>query len=173
MFPMAVSAAPQQQALQQLYLDHHGWLHGWLRQRMGCSHNAADLAQDTFLRLLSKERDLSPLRDPRAYLSTIAHSLLVNHWRRQAIERAYLEALALQPEQYAPSPEARELIMATLLQIDTMLRSLPSKVRSAFLMAQLDGLTYAQIAISLGVSERMVKKYMAQAMLHCLTLAQH
>ena len=170
---MAVSAAPQQQALQQLYQDHHGWLHGWLRQRMGCSHNAADLAQDTFLRLLSKERDLSPLRDPRAYLSTIAHSLLVNHWRRQAIERAYLEALALQPEQYAPSPEARELIMATLLQIDTMLRSLPSKVRSAFLMAQLDGLTYAQIAISLGVSERMVKKYMAQAMLHCLTLAQH
>lgn len=159
--------------LQQLYLDHHGWLHGWLRQRMGCSHNAADLAQDTFLRLLSKERDLSPLRDPRAYLSTIAHSLLVNHWRRQAIERAYLEALALQPEQYAPSPEARELIMATLLQIDTMLRSLPSNVRSAFLMAQLDGLTYAQIAISLGVSERMVKKYMAQAMLHCLTLAQH
>ncbi|WJN57561.1 hypothetical protein OH686_02360 [Pseudomonas sp. SO81] len=62
--------------------------------------------------------------------------------------------------------------MATLLQIDAMLRRLPGKVRDAFLMAQLDGLTYAQIAVKLGVSERMVKKYMAQAMLHCLTLAQ-
>ncbi|WP_237045037.1 sigma-70 family RNA polymerase sigma factor [Aquipseudomonas alcaligenes] len=169
---MALSAASQQQTLQQLYVDHHGWLHGWLRQRMGCAQNAADLAQDTFLRLLSKERDLTPLRDPRAYLSTIAHSLLVNHWRRLTIERAYLESLALQPEQYAPSPEQRELIMATLLQIDAMLRRLPGKVRDAFLMAQLDGLTYAQIAVKLGVSERMVKKYMAQAMLHCLTLAQ-
>ncbi len=168
---MAASALSRQQALQQLYLSHHGWLHGWLRQRTGCSQNAADLMQDTFLRLLSKERDLSPLRNPRAYLSPIAHSLLVNHWRRQAIERAYLESLALQPEQYAPSPEERELIMATLVQIDAMLRSLPGKVRAAFLMAQLDGLTYGQIAAKLGVSERMVKKYMAQAMLHCLLLA--
>ena len=95
-----------------------------------------------------------------------------NFFHRLAIERAYLESLALQPEQYAPSPEQRELIMATLLQIDAMLRRLPGKVRDAFLMAQLDGLTYAQIAVKLGVSERMVKKYMAQAMLHCLTLAQ-
>ncbi|MBM7059461.1 sigma-70 family RNA polymerase sigma factor [Pseudomonas sp. UL073] len=167
---MAVTAAPQQHALQQLYLDHHGWLHGWLWRRMGCTQSAADLAQDTFLRVLSKERDLSPVRDPRAYLSTIAHSLLVNHWRRLAIERAYLESLAQQATHYAPSPEERELIMATLLEIDAMLRRLPSKVRDAFLMAQLDGLTYAVIADKLGVSERMVKKYMAQAMLHCLTL---
>lgn len=171
-FSMVVSAA-QQQALQQLYREHHGWLHGWLRSRLGCAHNAADLAQDTFLRLLSKERELSPLREPRAYLSTIAHSLLVNHWRRLAIERAYLDSLAEQGERFAPSPEERELIMATLLEIDAMLRRLPSKVRDAFLMAQLDGLTYAAIALKLGVSERMVKKYMAQAMLHCLTLAEN
>ncbi|HAW37974.1 MAG TPA: RNA polymerase subunit sigma, partial [Pseudomonas sp.] len=32
------------------------------------------------------------------------------------------------------------------------------------------GMTYAAIATELGVSERMVKKYMAQAMLHCLML---
>jgi RNA polymerase sigma-70 factor (ECF subfamily) len=169
---MAVSAVSQQQTFQQLYRDHHGWLISWLRRRMDCSQGAADLAQDTFLRLLSKERDLAPLREPRAYLSTIAHGLLVNHWRRLAIERAYLESLAQQPEEYAPSPEQRELIMASLLQIDALLRRLPGKVRDAFLLAQLDGLTYAQIAVKLGVSERMVKKYMAQAMLHCLTLAQ-
>ena len=52
------------------------------------------------------------------------------------------------------------------------LASLPAKVREALLLNRLDGLTYAQIAVKLGVSERMVKKYMAQAMLHCLTLAQ-
>ncbi|MDH0892935.1 MULTISPECIES: sigma-70 family RNA polymerase sigma factor [unclassified Pseudomonas] len=169
---MTGSATSRQQDLQRLYHDHHGWLQGWLRKRMDCSQGAADLAQDTFLRLLGKERDPAPLRDPRAYLSTIAHSLLVNHWRRLAVERAYLESLALQPERYAPSPEERELIMATLLQIDAMLRRLPGKVRDTFLMAQLDGLIYATIAGRLGVSERMVKKYMAQAMLHCLTLAE-
>ena len=81
-------ATDGQQQLHILYRDHHGWLQGWLRKRLGDREQAADVAQDTFLRLLSKERDLTPLRDPRAYLSTIAHSLLVNHWRRLAIERA-------------------------------------------------------------------------------------
>lgn len=169
-FPVHSPSA--EQSLQQLYSEHHGWLNAWLRKRIGCAHNAADLAQDTFLRLLAKDADLPSLREPRAYLSTVAHSLLVNFWRRQAIERAYLDALALQPEQFAPSPEERELIMETLLAIDAMLQRLPSKVRQAFLWSQLDGLTYTVIAERLQVSERMVKKYMAQAMLHCLLLEQ-
>lgn len=45
---------------------------------------------------------------------------------------------------------------------------LKPKVREAFLLSQLDGLTYKQIGERLGVGERMVKKYMAQAMLCCL-----
>ena len=53
-----------------------------------------------------------------------------------------------------------------------MLDRLNPKARAAFLLSQLDGLTYAEIAAQLAVSERMVKKYMAQAMLQCLLLAQ-
>ena len=51
-----------------------------------------------------------------------------------------------------------------------MLMRLPAKVREAFLMAQVEGVTYATIAERLEVSERMVKKYMAQAFLHCAVL---
>ena len=36
-----------------LYNDHHHWLTGWLRRKLGCPDNAADLAQDTFIRVLS------------------------------------------------------------------------------------------------------------------------
>lgn len=169
---MSVGQLSPQQSLQRLYADHHGWLSGWLRKRLGCAENAADLAQDTFVRLLAKSHEIVAIREPRAYLSTIAHGLLVNFWRRQDIERAYLEALTLQPEAVAPSPEVRELILETLLAIDAMLQRLPAKVREAFLLAQLEGLTYAAIGERLGVSERMVKKYMAQAMLHCLTLVE-
>ncbi|WP_426198614.1 sigma-70 family RNA polymerase sigma factor [Pseudomonas sp. DC3200b2] len=165
-------ALPDRAPFEALYQAHLGWLQGWLRQRTGCRQDAADLAQDTFLRLLSKERDLAPVREPRAYLTKVAHGLLVNQWRRRAIERAYLEALAALPPAATPSPEARELVIATLQEIDTLLRALPYRVRTAFLLAQLDGLGYREIAERLQVSERMVKKYMAQAMLHCLSLAQ-
>lgn len=167
---MATEGLLRQQLLHRLYVDHQGWLNGWLRRQLGCSQNAADLVQDTFVRLLGKDQDMAAIREPRAYLHTIAKGLLINHWRRRQVEQAYLDALALQPEALAPSPESQALIVETLLQIDAMLARLPSKARAAFLMSQLHGMTYAAIAAELGVSERMVKKYMAQAMLHCLML---
>lgn len=167
---MATEGMLRQRMLHRFYADHHGWLNGWLRRQLGCSQRAADLAQDTFVRVLSKDDDMAAIREPRAYLHTIAKGLLINHWRRRQIEQAYLDALALQPEPVVPSPESQALIVETLLRIDAMLAQLPTRVRSAFLMSQLHGMTYAAIATELGVSERMVKKYMAQAMLHCLML---
>lgn len=62
------------------------------------------------------------------------------------------------------------MIVETLLEIDAMLNRLNPKARQAFLLAQIDGLTYREIATQLDVSERMVKKYMAAAMIHCLLL---
>ncbi len=163
---MSTADSPQQ-AIHTLYSDHHGWLHDWLRRRLGCHADAADLAHDTFVRILLKPERVV-LRQPRAYLTTIAHGLVVNLWRRREIERAWRESLALQPPALAPSPEQREILLEALLGIDAMLRCLPAKVRTAFLMSQLEGRTYGDIAAHLGVSERMVKKYMAQAMLQCL-----
>jgi RNA polymerase sigma-70 factor (ECF subfamily) len=157
-------------AIETLYTSHHGWLHQWLWRELGCSDGAADLAQDTFLRLLSA-RPPEALREPRAYLSTIASGLLVNHWRRLALERAYTEALAVHGEAFVPSPEERAMAIEALMQVDAMLNSLSAKAREAFLLSQLDGWTYAAIAEHLQVSERMVKKYMAQAMLQCLMIA--
>jgi RNA polymerase sigma-70 factor (ECF subfamily) len=152
-----------------LYHAHYGWLAGWLRKKLGCTSQAADLAQDTFVRVLAA-RDATEVREPRAYLGTIAHGLMVNHLRRRDLERSYLEALAAVPESLAASPEAHALALEALFQVDAMLHSLPAKVRRAFLMAQFDDMSYADIATELGVSDRMVRKYMAQAMLACLML---
>ncbi|MES2821106.1 MAG: sigma-70 family RNA polymerase sigma factor [Pseudomonadota bacterium] len=159
-------------SLDTLYSDHHGWLQRLLQRHAGCGETAADLAQDTFVRLLGRRQDLGQIDEPRAYLSRIAQGLLANHWRRRDIERAYLETLSQQPEALAPSPEERYLVVETLCRVDAWLQGLPDKVRRAFLLSRLDDLRYAEIAQILGVSERMVKKYMAQAMLHCLLLAQ-
>lgn len=152
-----------------LYSSHHGWLHNWLWRKVGCREGAADIAHDTFVRLLSADT-LETLREPRAYLSTIANGLLVNHWRRLTLERAYLDALTVQDGALEPSPEERALTIEALMQVDAMLAKLAPKAREAFLLSQIDGLTYAAIAGQLRVSERMVKKYMAQAMLQCLLI---
>lgn len=106
----------------------------------------------------------------RSYLATIAKGLCIDHWRHAQIERAWRESLATQPEASQPSAEHTALIIETLLEVDAMLLRLPGNVREAFLMAQVEGVTYAVIAERLEVSERMVKKYMAQAFLHCAVL---
>lgn len=149
-----------------LYLEHHAWLTRWLRYRTSDKDGAADLAQDTFLRVLAA-KELPPLAEPRAFLATIARRLLVNQHRRERIEQAYLEALALQPEGHAASPETRHLLIETLCAIDKALDTLPAKVRAAFLMSQLEGLKHEEIAARLGVTTRSVSNYMVKAVQAC------
>ena len=94
---------------------------------------------------------------------------MINHWRRSAIEKAYLERLSAYPEEVTISVEDSAIILEVLREIDELLNQLPEKVRTAFLLAQLDDLTYVEIGQRLGVSDRMVRKYMAQAMFQCLS----
>lgn len=150
-----------------LYGAHHGWLKSWLTYKLQSAFDADDIAQDTFLRVMGSDT-LPTIRDPRAFLCTIAKRVMVDLFRRKALEKAYLEMLALMPEALAPSPEERESQLETLQLIDSMLDGLSGKTREAFLLSQLDGLTYGEIALKLGISVSSVKKYMAKAIEHCL-----
>ncbi|MGY2258089.1 sigma-70 family RNA polymerase sigma factor [Pseudomonas sp. SDO55104_S430] len=165
---MSDAAMPKEQTLHDLYRDHRGWLENWLRRRMGNACDAADLSQDTFLRLLASSQRIADLHEPRAYLLTVGKRLLSNFYKRRSLEQAYLEALASLPEDCVPSPEQRWILLETLQALDELLDGLPRAVRRAFLWSQLEGLSYQQIAERLQVSERTIKRYMAQAYEHCL-----
>jgi len=160
----AETALPQE--IQALYSEHHQWLSGWLKRRLGSSFDAADLAQDVFIRLLTRRRPVQA-REPRAFLATIAHGLVVEHWRRRELEQAWLETLAAMPENLSPSPETRQIIFETLTQIDRMLDTMKPAVREAFLLAQLDGLTCPQIAARLGISLATAERHIAKALRAC------
>ncbi|WP_419709498.1 sigma-70 family RNA polymerase sigma factor [Pseudomonas sp. NFX224] len=168
---MSDAAMPKEQTLHDLYRDHRGWLESWLRRRMGNACDAADLSQDTFLRLLASSQRIADLQEPRAYLMTVGKRLLSNFYKRRSLEQAYLNALASLPEDCVPSPEQRWLLLETLQALDELLDGLPRAVRRAFLWSQLEGLSYQQIAERLSVSERTIKRYMAQAYEHCLLVA--
>ncbi len=166
---MASAEPAARQQFHLFYNDHHRWLQGWLRARLGNAADAFDLTQDTFVRVLTVQAQVPlDLREPRAYLTTVARRLLLNHFRRRSLERAYLDALALLPEPQVPSAEHQLQILQTLQQVDAALDGLPARVRRAFLLAQLDGLAYAEIGRLLGISERTVKRHVAQGLAQCL-----
>lgn len=153
-------------AVNDLYCEHHGWLNGWLRKRLGNALDAADLAQDTFVRVI-KARSALDIREPRPYLSRIAKGLLIDLIRRRSLEQAYLEALATLPEALQPSLEEQAILLQALVEIDRLLEGLGTKVKQVFMLSQFDGLTYPQIAEQLNISVRSVNNYMAKAMEHC------
>ena len=71
---------PLREQVHILYSDHHRWLLGWLRSRLGCSQQAADFAQDTFVRILGRsdaELQIEAIREPRSFLTTIANRVLI------------------------------------------------------------------------------------------------
>lgn len=162
---------PSPSIVETLYLDHHTWLRGWLQRRLDNSSEAADLAQDTFVNVITTGY-ADDIREPRPFLATIARRLLAHRHRRHVLEAAYLEALAALPEEAMPSPETRLIVIEALQEIDRALDGLPPLVRQAFLLAQLEGLTYEQIAGQLKVSTSSVKQYLTRANRQCLfTLA--
>ncbi|WP_252272277.1 sigma-70 family RNA polymerase sigma factor [Pseudomonas subflava] len=155
------------------FSEHRRWLLQYLQRQVRHRADAKDTAAETFCQLLAAKVDPETIEQPRAYLSTIARRLVFDRHRRRRLEQAYLERLALLPEELAPSPEDRFLLLEALSAIDRVLTDLPLVVKKAFLLSQLDGLGYAEIGRRLEVSERTVGRYMTQALRQCyLTGAQ-
>lgn len=147
------------------------WLNARLRRKLGCPWKAEDIAAEAFAQIVAMPA-LDLVREPRALLTTIAQRLIYDMWRRRDLERAYLDALANQPEESHPSPEEHSVMLESLLAIDKALSGLSSKARSAFIYSQFDGLTYAEIALRLNVSASMVRQYVSKALRLCYEVTE-
>lgn len=164
----AIASNNRVTGIDSLYRDHHNWLFTWLRRKIVCQHQAADLTHDTFARLLALSH-LPQMHEPRAYLVTVAKRLLSNQFKRHQIEQAYLAELIQDSKtsEGSPSPEHLLSIIQILEKISLALEGLAEKPRRAFLLHYLEGQTQAAIADQLGVSDRMVRRYLVQAFAHC------
>lgn len=157
-------------SIEALYADHHGWLQGWLRRRLGNTWDAADVAHDAFLRLMAAPRSFAGPPQARLYLRTMANGICVDLWRRRQIEEAWLDTLKAQPEPFSPSAEQQASVLQALQEIDAMLRTMSTRAAHAFVLAMGCNMSDKEVAAELGVSDRMVRKYVAQAMLLCMQM---
>lgn len=156
--------------LSHVYQTHQTTLLSWFKHKLQHHHQSEDLSQEVFYRALKSNYCFTSIKEPQAWLMGIAKHVIIDHWRRQHIERLYLEALAYLPEEFYPSAEHEVCIRETLYQVHLMLEKLPQRTAQVFLLSQLDGLTYYKIAEKLGISEATVKRDMKQAFLACINL---
>lgn len=163
----SASAGTRAADVERLFRDHNESLVRFLALRLRSRHEAREVAQEAYVRLLQLERtDVTGFL--RAYLFRIASNLAIDRLRRRATEHRYQEAdlmpgLALRP----PEPERVTLERERLDLVRAYLAELPAPVRDAFLLFRIEDMDQQSIARRLGISDRMVRNHITRALLYC------
>jgi RNA polymerase sigma factor (sigma-70 family) len=165
--PSIARAMPDAVSHDRLFLEFRQELGIFLRRRLD-HHLAQDIAHDTFLRW--RQEAGKAIRDPRAYVFTVALNLVRDAERSEAWlcgRRVAIDDIAEIPAEQATPDE----ICATSQRLDHLCRALEQlerPVRDAFLLHRYDGLTQMEIARRLGVSKRTVERHLQRAIERCL-----
>ena len=141
--------------LHRLFVRHARDITAALRRRGLSEETAADITQDTFVKVLvSPPGNSVTVHSPAAYLFRVARSLGIDHQRRGRV----LRRVDLSAEDFAaivdpaPSPEAAVYDRQKLALTRAALSELPERTRIAFEMHRLDDMTIAEVAAELNLS---------------------
>ncbi|WP_020678387.1 RNA polymerase sigma factor [Methylopila sp. 73B] len=167
---MTFAASDANDELLGLYLRQWRTLRLRLTRRTGSRELAEDALQETWLRLAGLKQSAPAVRDGQAFILHVASNIAIDLSRqdlRHSARRVHDEDALLSAVDPAPSPETVTIDRDRLRALVRALGELPPKPRAALLMCRYDGLSHAEIAAALAVSESMVAKYLAQALRHC------
>ena len=148
-----------------LFREHNEALVRFLRARLNSDADAREAAQEAYVRLLKLDQTNQP-SFLRAYLFRIAANVATDMLRQRRSRGTVIiaDTAADQPE---PASQEQGLAARQELEIiDQALQALPARCREAFLLSRREGLSTAQIAADLNVSDRMVRLYLVRAIEH-------
>jgi RNA polymerase sigma factor (sigma-70 family) len=167
--PKLLMPEPKKTFVERLFAEHRNALQAFFYRRIKTKHDAADLVQEVYLRIL-RVKDADAIRNPEGYLYAVATNLVYEHsvlTRRSAIptdpDQVFVEG------DPARSPGFEELFdtEARIVRLREVLAQLPPKCRATVNLKYQHGLSYQEIAERLGVSPHMVQKYLGSALAHC------
>jgi RNA polymerase sigma-70 factor (ECF subfamily) len=151
--------------LKALYLAHRGEIQDYLNRRLRCKETAADLTQDTFIRL-SEQMSRTRIENFRAYLFSSARNLFIDHTRRQEHRKGepLEQEEANKIEHSTPTLEQTAIANQQLATLNEVIQSMPEACREVFLMVRMEGLTYVEIGERLGISSKTAYSRMVRAL---------
>jgi RNA polymerase sigma factor (sigma-70 family) len=128
-----------------------------------------DLVQEIYLRIL-RLKDHEAIRNPQAYLYTIASHVLHQYALRRAVEPAAMDPLNVADSletSLAPDPAEEADVEQRLEAMECALEAHSPRAYAVLVMYRCEGLTLKQIGERLGVSNVMARKYLERAIRYC------
>jgi RNA polymerase sigma factor (sigma-70 family) len=145
-------------------------LFAYSRQMLGGSRSdAEDALQDVFLRAYSALRvDERPVV-LKAWLYRVAHNRCMDHLRRPVPPAADVFEVSRSP---LPDPLAEAERRDDLRRLVSDMQGLPEQQRSALLMREMEGLSYAELATALDTTVPAVKSLLVRARIGLVEAAE-
>jgi RNA polymerase sigma-70 factor (ECF subfamily) len=131
-----------------LFERHHLTTLMYFKRATGRSDTAEDLAQELFLTIVRALPGYKPMGREKGWVFRIAQTVLAKHFRPNRPEEVGIEAA--EDVAYA-SLQVLGIGLAEALQL------LPAASRVVFLLREVSGLTYAEIADATGATEDAVR----------------
>ena len=133
--------------------------------KVGSQDTAEDLVQETFVRVWEKREQLRPYTSPRAYLYRVLRNLITDDYRRRRLRDRWLMARRVE-ESEAPVSSAPLLLEADQLAVaaNEAIAALPERRREVLILAHFHGLSYQEVAETLGITRRTVANHMSLAL---------
>lgn len=154
--------------IEAIYLNHQSELQFHLTRIVNCPDIAADIAQESFIIFL-REAQKQTIDHPRGFLFRVAKNLAYDHIKHRKVTENYQQTkdqTQLSPSEF-PSAEKLVSIDERLASIKQILDELPLRTQEIFILNRVYGMTYAETAEKLGISDSAIEKHMAKALLHC------
>jgi RNA polymerase sigma-70 factor (ECF subfamily) len=145
--------------LNALFDAHHQRLYRLARRLSGCSEDARDLVQETFLRAARSPHSVpAGATSEEAWLVRVLINICRDRWRRKAVQRRSLSVHEVERSVHAADPEPAMLAQSMVRQA---LESLPPRRRAIIVMYELEGCAIPAIAKLLGVAAVTVRWHLS------------
>lgn len=158
-------------AVAELFREHNRVLVGYLRSRLGSLQEAKEIAQEAYVRLLQLHEPGAPGL-LRAYLFKTASNLAIDRLRHRRVRQRSEEQPQLFEELNTTRRESDDPAEQLLAreQADRLLgylQELPIKCQQVINLHRVEGISQLDVSARLGISERMVRRYVTYAMVYC------
>jgi RNA polymerase sigma-70 factor (ECF subfamily) len=136
----------------------------------GSISDAEDIVQEAYLRLTQALRDGTSIDSPKAFLATVTTRLAISHLRSARVRReSYVGAWLPEPLVTSTEPdpaEAAEMSDSLSMAFLVLLESLSPTERAVFLLHEVFGYDYREIADIVGKSEPNCRQILTRARQH-------
>lgn len=149
------------------FQQHHEALVRFLAARLGSSEEAADVAQETYVRILDLQRPgLMSHLHALLLLYRVANHIASNRLK-QSHRHTGLEPMAFPAELTPPAPQDTCMAHEELAMILRAVQELPPRCRAAFILVRVQGVSVDEAAQRMGLTPGTVWRYLARATAHC------